>query len=86
MVNGLYSEQKEVIFGLPQGSILDPILFLLYINDLPDTVEYVSDLLADYTIFFYIYNDDGDNETLQRHMKNLDTRAISGYWKFRDID
>ena len=86
MVNGLYSEQKEVIFGLPQGSILDPILFLLYINDLPDTVEYVSDLLANYTIFLYIYNDDGDNETLQRHMKNLDTRAISGYWKFRDID
>jgi len=59
-VNGKFSTWHDVISGIPQGSILGPLLFIIYINDLPD---YCNDLHTK----IYIYADD---TKLCRHIFN----------------
>lgn len=61
-INGEKSSLKEITHGVPQGSVLGPILFLLYINDLPNAIEIFSSLFADDTIFV---NSNKDLKTLE---------------------
>lgn len=58
MVNGHVSSNKTVKCGVPQGSVLGPLLFLLYINDIFHSSTYLSFILfADDTNIFFRHKD-----------------------------
>ena len=53
-IDGYYSTQRALTLGVPQGSILGPILFLVFINDLPAALQHsVVDIYADDTTISY---------------------------------
>jgi len=47
VINGCLSDWVSVKSGVPQGSILGPLLFILYVNDIPDLIESNSKMFAD---------------------------------------
>ena len=52
VVNGTKSSWTDVLSGIPQGSVLGAILFVIYINDLPDTLKGHVKMFADDTKVF----------------------------------
>lgn len=72
VLNGVKSDKIAVSSGVPQGSVLGPILFLTYINDLPDKVKSRVRLFADDTAIYLAISSEGESITLQNDLHNLE--------------
>ena len=57
VLNGQHSSRRDVNVGVPQGSILGPLLFLVYINDLPNSLKSNSKVFTDDTFLFSVIYD-----------------------------
>ena len=57
VLNGSFSSYSTVESAVPQGSVLGPLLFLIYINDLERNIKSNIKFFADDTMLFYIVKD-----------------------------
>ncbi len=65
------SRWENVISGIPQGSILGPVLFLLYINDMPGKTTNNCKLFADDSKLYGVANTVEDCKLIQQDLNNL---------------
>ena len=72
MVDGARSKPVDVMSGVPQGTVLGPLLFLLHINDLPSVVTSQVRLFADDCLMYRPIRSIADQVELQRHLSALE--------------
>ena len=70
-INQCMSQWLAVLSGIPQGSVLGPVLFILYINDLPELVDNFTMLFADDTKLYSTVNNKSDQGALQKDLNKL---------------
>ena len=86
VVNGATSSWAPVTSGVPQASLLGSILFVIFINDLPDILpdETMAALYADDTKLYKSITSIGDCENLQQALTELDQRNRENNLDFND--
>ena len=84
-VLGATSTTLPVTSGVPQGSILGPVLFTLYVNDLPDAVKFGQiAMFADDTKLFSTVRTENDCKNLQNDLDSLQVWSSASGLSFND--
>ena len=80
-VAGSFSEWAPVLSGITQGSVLGPVLFVCYINDLPEAITSIVYMYADDTKIFRQVDKEVDRAALQNDLDSLSKWAEE--WRLR---
>ena len=83
VVDGEVSNWKSVLSGVPQVSVLGPLLFLIYIKDLDDNITRNVHKFADDTNMFRKVYTDGDKQHLQNDLDRV--VKLSEKWQFWEM-
>ena len=78
LFKGILSDKMWIRIGVPQGSILGPLLFLIYINDLPGASKLLESLFADDTTF------QASGKTLEELEEFMNTELAKAAQWFKD--
>ena len=81
-INGTTSESAPVTSGVPQGSVLGPVLFLIYISGVTSLVQNFISLFADDSKLFSKILDDASIDTLQQDIQALSEWSEKMLMKF----
>ena len=79
VINGQSSVWNEILAGVPKGSVLGPLLFLVYINDIPENLQTDCFLYADDTSLLEIV----ENPIYSAAALNNDLEQIHGWTRTR---
>ena len=85
VINGINSDSISVSSGVPQGSVLGPILFLAYINDHPEQVRLRVRLFADDTAMYLTISSLSDANILQDDLSKLEQQEKSWDMNFNSV-
>ena len=73
--SGSTSDPVNVTSAVPQGTVLGPLLFLIYINDLPECISSSCSLFADDCLLYRKIETDNDRWVLQQELYNVELWA-----------
>ncbi|CAB4010630.1 Hypothetical predicted protein [Paramuricea clavata] len=87
VIDGVASQYLPVTSGVPQGSIIGPLLFVFFINDLPEFIPNQSKtaLFADDTKLYRSISSISDYESLQRDISSLNYWSQNSNMKFNTL-
>ena len=71
VLDGKTSSSSPVTSGVPQGTVLGPLLFLIYTNDLPSRVSSTARLFADDCLLYIVISSQEDAASLQEDLDRL---------------
>ena len=69
LLEGISSKSHHVLSGVPQGSVLEPLLFLIYINDITESITSTIRLYADDVLIYRVISNEADTMLMKSVVK-----------------